>query len=239
VPLLPLVKSDGLANYLKLVLPSLLQLHKVFIMNVSASITPFNSPTPPSLPMILDTLPDPAIEGQGCPRKTRLQIDLILLAIEALELGGSEAFLTFAEELDLKGIIKDRVNLWRMRSTNPLRRASIRRPLSIMEAKALVVIACYIARRLTVVIRQLLMIYQQMSEKQIPLEQNLRLSNYLERFRAHFKSRMNSRRSGVLALSSDEKLDELAMSLLGQLLFCTGTAGMQRFWISLFDGEVE
>ncbi|WP_017315931.1 DUF3038 domain-containing protein [Mastigocladopsis repens] len=208
-------------------------------MNVSASVTPFNSPTPQSLPMILDSLPEPVIEGQGCPRRTRMQIDLILLAIEALELGGSEAILAFAEELELKGIIKDRVNLWRMRSTNPLRRAHIRRPLSIMEAKALVVIACYIARRLTVVIRQLLMIYQQMVEKQIPLEQNLRLSNYLERFRSHFKSRMNPRRSGVLALNSDDKLDELAISLLGQLLFCTGTAGMQRFWISLFDGEVE
>jgi hypothetical protein len=91
-----------------------------------------------------------------------------------------------------------------------------------------------------VVIRQMLMIYQQLSEKQIPLEQNLRLSNYLERFRTHFKSRMNPRRSGgVLAINSDEKLDELAINLLGQLLFCTGTAGMQRFWISLFDGEVE
>ncbi|KAB8316289.1 DUF3038 domain-containing protein [Tolypothrix campylonemoides VB511288] len=209
-------------------------------MNVSASVTQFNSPTPQSLPMILDSLPEPAIEGQGCPPKARLQIDLILLAIEALELGGSEAILSFAEELDLKGIVKDRVNLWRMRSTNPIRRAHLRRPLSIMEAKALVVIACYIARRLTVVIRQLLMIYQQMVEKQIPLEQNLRLSNYLERFRTHFKSRMNPRRSGgVLALNSDENLDELAISLLGQLLFCTGTAGMQRFWISLFDGEVE
>lgn len=209
-------------------------------MNVSASVTPFNSPIPKSLPMILATLPEPAVEGQGCPRRARLQIDLILLAIEALELGGSEAILTFAEELDLKGIVKDRVNLWRMRSTNPIRRAHIRRPLSIMEAKALVVIACYIARRLTVVIRQLLMIHQQMVEKQIPLEQNLRLSNYLERFRTHFKSRMNPRRSGgVLALNSDEKLDELAISLLAQLLFCTGTAGMQRFWISLFDGEVE
>ncbi len=208
-------------------------------MNVSASLTPYNSPTPQSLPMILDTLPDPAIEGQGCPRKTRLQIDLILLAIEALELGGSEAILTFAQELDLKGVIKDRVNLWRMRSTNPMRRAHIRRPLTITEAKALVVIACYIARRLTVVIRQMLMIYQQMNDKQIPLEQNLRLSNYLERFRAHFKSRMNTRRSGLLALNSDEKLDDLAINLLGQLLFCTGTAGMQRFWISLFDGEVE
>jgi len=208
-------------------------------MNVSASLTPFDSPTPQTVPMVLDSLPAPAIEGQGCPRKTRLQIDLILLAIEALELGGSETILTVAEELELKAIIKNRVNLWRMRSTNPLRRANIRRPLSITEAKALVVIACYMARRLTVVIRQLLAIYQQMSEKQIPLEQNLRLSNYLERFRAHFKSRMHLRRSGVMGLNSDEKLDELAINLLEKLLFCTGTAGMQRFWISLFDGGAE
>jgi hypothetical protein len=209
-------------------------------MNVSTgSITPFDSPTPQAPPMILENLPEPGVDGQGCPRKTCLQIDLILLAIEALELGGSEAILGFAEELDLKDIIKNRVNLWRMRSTNPLRRAHIRRPLTIMEAKALVIIACYISRRLTVVIRQLLMIYQQLHEKQIPLEQNLRLANYLERFRAHFKSRMNPRRSGFLALSSDEKLDELAIELLGKLLFCTGTAGMQRLWISLFDGEIE
>ncbi len=188
--------------------------------------------------MILDTLPDPATEEQGCPRRTRLQIDLILLAIEALELGGSEAILAFAEELDLKVIVKNRVNLWRMRSSNPLRRAHVRRPLTILEAKALVVIASYIARRLTVVIRQMLMIYQQMYDKQIPLEQNLRLSNYLERFRTHFRSRMSARRSGALAFNTDEQLDELAINLLGQLLFCTGTAGMQRFWISLFDGEV-
>ncbi|KYC40047.1 hypothetical protein WA1_29255 [Scytonema hofmannii PCC 7110] len=208
-------------------------------MNVSASVTSYNSPTSKSLPMILDSLPEPVIEGQGCPRRTRMQIDFLLLAIEALELGGSEAILAFAEELDLKGIVKNRVNLWRMRSTNPLRRAHTRRTLSVTEAKALVVIACYIARRLTVMIRQLLMVYQQMVEKQIPLEQNLRLSNYLERFRAHFKSRMNPRRSGLNTLNSDEKLDELAINLLGQLLFCTGTSGMQRFWISLFDGEVE
>ncbi|MEO3705249.1 DUF3038 domain-containing protein [Trichormus azollae] len=208
-------------------------------MDVSASLTSFDSLTHEAMPMILDTLPDPAITGQGCPRRTTLQIDLMLLAIEALELGGSEAILAFAQELDLKRIIKNRVNLWQMRACNPLRRAHSRRPLSILEAKALVVIVCYIARRLTVIIRQILGIYQQLSEKQIPLEQNLRLANYLERFRTHFKSRMNSRRSVLLRLDSDEKLDELAIDLLAKLLFCTGTAGMQRFWISLFDGEVE
>ena len=203
------------------------------------SLTPLDSSVVQSNPTILDSLPDPPSEERGCPRRTRLQIDLILLAIEALELGGSEAILAVANELELEGIIKNRVNLWRLRSTNPLRRAHSRRPLSVSEAKALVVIACYLARRLTVVIRELLLVYQKMSEKQIPLEQNLRLSNYLERFKAHFRSRMNPRRSAVIAYSSDEKLDRLALSLLGQLLFCTGTAGMQRLWTSLFDGEVE
>jgi hypothetical protein len=211
-------------------------------MNVAANLKPVNINSPQNsqgIHEILDTLPDPAIHGQVCPRKTRTEIDLMLLAIEALELGGSEAILSLAEELDLKGIIKNRVNLWRMRASNPMRRAHSRRPLDILEAKALVVIACYIARRLTVTIRQLLTIYQQLDQKQIPLEQNLRLANYLERFRAHFKSRMNYRRSGVIALNSDDKLDKLAINLLGKLLFCTGTAGMQRYWISLFDGEVE
>ncbi len=208
-------------------------------MNASVSVTPLDSSAVQSNPMILDSLPNPPIEERACPNRTRWQIDLILLAIEALELGGSEAILAVADELQLQGVIKNRVNLWRLRSTNPWRRSHTRRPLNMIEAKALVVIAYYLARRLTVVIRQLLLAYQQMSDKQIPLEQNLRLSNYLERFRAHFRSRMNPRRSGVVAYTSNEKLDELALQLLGQLLFCTGTAGMQRFWISLFDGEVQ
>lgn len=203
------------------------------------SVMPLESSAVQSNPMILDSLHNPLVDEQACPSRTRLQIDLILLAIEALELGSSEAILAAADELELQGIIKNRVNLWRMRSTNPLRRAHTRRPLNITEAKALVVVACYLARRLTVVVRQLLLAYQQMSDKQIPLEQNLRLSNYLERFKAHFRSRMNPKRSGVIAYTSDEKLDELALNLLEELLFCTGTAGMQRFWISLFDGEVE
>lgn len=193
----------------------------------------------PSNPIILDSLPDFPVSDKGCPRRTRLQIDLMLLAIEALYLGGSEHMLALVSQLDLQDIIKNRVVLWQLRSTNPLRRNSQRRPLSLTEAKALVVIICSLGRRLTVRVRQLLMDYEQMQKKQMPLEQHLQLSSYLERFRAHFRSRMNPRRAGVMAYSSNEKLDALAMDLLRKLLFCTGTAGMQRFWISLFDGEVE
>ncbi len=197
-----------------------------------------NSPSAPSSPLILDSLPDPAGVDGECPRRTRLQIDLLLLAIEALDLGGSEAILMAANELELQSVIKNRVTLWRLRSTNPLRRYSQRRPLTLVEAKAMVIIACYLARRLTVLLRQLLLGYQQLTDKGLSLEHHFRLSEYLERFRAHFRSRMNPRRAGVMAYSSDERLNELALELLGKLLFCTGTSGMQRLWVSLFDGEV-
>ena len=207
-------------------------------MNLSVSVMPTNSPAAQSKPMILESLPDLAIPERGCPSRSRQQIDLILLAIEALELGGSEAMLRMSKELELQDIIKNRVVLWRLRCTNPLRRAHTRRGLTLEEGKALVVIASYLARRMTVLIRQLLLAYQQLNEKQMPLEQHFRLSEYLERFRAHFRSRMNPRRAKVSVYNTDEKLNELALSLLSQLLFCTGTSGMQRFWTSLFDGEV-
>lgn len=202
------------------------------------SVMPLNSSPAQSTPLILDSLPDPPISQSGCPRRTRMQIDLILLAIEALELGGSEAMLAVTYELELQGIIKNRVMLWRLRSTNPLRRSHTRRQLSLVEAKALVAIASSLARRLNGNIRQLLLYYQQLSEKDLPLDTNYRLSEYLERFRAHFRSRMNRRRAIIAAYSSDDKLNELAIELLGKLLFCTGMSGMQRFWSSLFDGEV-
>lgn len=197
-----------------------------------------NSPPAPSKPAILDNLPDPSVPDGICPRRTRQQVDLLLLAIEALDLGGSEAILIAAKDLELQGVIKNRVTLWRLRATNPLRRNSQRRPLSLDEAKALVVITCHLARRLTVVVRQLLLAYDQLLEKQLSPDHHLRLSRYLERFRAHFRSRMNPKRAAVMAYTSDEKLNELALALLGQLLFCTGTAGVQRLWSSLFDGEV-
>jgi hypothetical protein len=50
---------------------------------------------------------------------------------------------------------------------------------------------------------------------------------------------MNPCRAKVSAyLASEEDLNDFALSLLKQLLFIKGTTGIQRFWVSLFDGEV-
>lgn len=201
-------------------------------------VTTPNSPSDQSIPSILDSLPDPPLPERICPRRARQQLDLLLLAIEALHLHGSEGMLLTIKELGLDTVIANRVTLWQIRSTNPLRRFSQRRPLTLDEAKVLTIVICHLAKRMTVLIRQRLLAYEQLSEKQMPLDSHFGLADYLNRFCTHFRARMNPRRSGVVAYRSEEKLQELALDLLGQLLFCTGTVGMQRLWMSLFDGEV-
>ncbi len=183
-------------------------------------------------------LVDPEMPGQVCPRRTRIQLDWMLLALEALDLNATENIIVGLHELQLQPVIKNRVHLWQLRNTNPLRRFSQRQSLSLTEGKALVVLACYLARRQTSTIRQLLRADEQLKSKNLSAEHHFRLAQYLERFRGHFWSRMNANRTAIAPYKSSEALNDLALSLLGQILFCTGTAGMQRLWSSLFDGEV-
>lgn len=209
-------------------------------MSQSASLeSDFPSPADKSSASVLNTLPDISLPSKGCSPHTQQQIDLLLLALEALELGASEQMLAMAKHFGIDQIVKNRVNLWRLRCSNPWRRSYTRDYLSLEQAKALVIIAGYRAKDLMVIIRQLLVAEQQMREKNLPVDNHFRLSEYLERFRAHFRSRMNSRRAKVSAyIASEEQLNDLALSLLNKLLFCTGTKGMERVWFSLFDGEI-
>lgn len=208
-------------------------------MSLSTNIMSDSNSATDSKPVILEVLPDFPISGEHCAIKIQQKIDLILLAIEALELGGSEHMLATAKQLELQGIIKNRIWLWRLRCTNPWRRSYVRNSLTLEQAKALAIVASYRAKQLTVNIRKLLLAEQQMRQKGLPLDNHFLLSEYLEQFRSHFRSRMNPRRAKVgVYLASEDELNELALSLLNQLLFCTGTTGMQRFWIGLFDGEV-
>lgn len=205
----------------------------------STSLTPESTASVPEKPVILSVLPDFPIASQQCALHLQQHIDLMLLALESLEVGAGEALLVLCKELGLDKIVRNRIIFWRLRCTNPWRISYTLDRLSLDQAKALVIIASYRAKPLAISIRQLLLARQQMESKGLPVDNNFLLSEYLERFRSNFRSRMNPRRAKVSVYLADENaLNELALSLLDQLLFCTGTTGMQRFWISLFDGEI-
>ncbi|MFM6063908.1 MAG: DUF3038 domain-containing protein [Microcystis panniformis] len=205
----------------------------------STSLTPESTASVPEKPVILSVLPDFPIASQQCALHLQQHIDLMLLALESLEVGAGEALLALSKELGLDKIVRNRIIFWRLRCTNPWRISYTLDRLTLDQAKALVIIASYRAKPLAISIRQLLLARQQMESKGLPVDNNFLLSEYLERFRSNFRSRMNPRRAKVSVYLADENaLNELALSLLDRLLFCTGTTGMQRFWISLFDGEI-
>lgn len=197
-----------------------------------------DSPAAPALPPILESLRSPDLPGEACPRRAQIQLDLLLLALEAADLTSSEAMLSALDSLELKTVVRDRVHLWRLRSSNPMRRYSRRQPLTLTEAKALALVICHLSRRLSVLLRQLLMGHHQLIEKQLGPEHYFRLADYLERFRSHFRARMNPRRAGVIAYSTDESLNTMALALLAKLMISAGSLGSQRLWNSLFEGEV-
>ncbi|MGY6531058.1 MAG: DUF3038 domain-containing protein [Cyanobacterium sp.] len=193
-----------------------------------------------SLPVILDTLPDISSPPTRGMLRVQQQLDLLLLAIEALRLGASEEMLATSHHLGLQGIINNRVDLWRLRCTNSWRKCYNREILSPEQLKTLILLTHTCAKQLLVPMTQLLLAVQQMRDKDIPLENNFRLSEYFTRFKSHFISRMNPKRAKVsVYLASPQELNQLALSLLEELLFYSGTRGMERLWVRLFDGEVD
>ncbi len=172
---------------------------------------------------------------RGCPRSVRMDIDHLLLAIEALDLEAVEVMLVLIEQLNLGKTIPSRVAFWRLRNTNPLRRNYQRASLSWDELKALVKIVCNLSSQLDTGLRLLISTDQQMTEGKIEalgLQQNQAfLENYIERFTSLYIGRMRSP-----APLNKQEISELALQLLTRLLLCSGIAGEFRLWNSLFDG---
>ena len=188
---------------------------------------------------VLDRLANISLVNQDCSPRIQQNIDLLLLAVEALELGASERMLAAIRDLKLTEIISGRVALWRSRCSNPWRRSYTRDILTADQARVLIIIATLRAKDLEPLIRHLIDSEYQMKEKNLPLENHFMLSEYLERFRVHFRSRMNARRTKVsLYIANESELNRLALNLLHKLLFCSGTKGLERIWFSLFDGEL-
>jgi hypothetical protein len=60
------------------------------------------------------------------PRRGLERLDLLLLSAEALDLNGGEAMVWMSEQMGFTTLFPNRVELWKRRCTNPLRRITRR-----------------------------------------------------------------------------------------------------------------
>ena len=138
----------------------------------------------------------PPVESLECPRSVRIEIDYLLLAIEALDYEAMDAILDCFRQLELETIIPSRVSLWRLRNTNPLRKTYQRGSFTVTQAQAIVKMICTLANRINTGLRLLVTTLQQMREGKIEalsLQQNQAfVDEYVRRFIYLHQQRMKS-----------------------------------------------
>lgn len=161
----------------------------------------------------------------------KAHLDLVLLALESLTQISSEAMLQAAVVLGLESMIADRVELWRLRQANPIRKGQGgRKKLDVEEARALVLISCYLARQHQEVIRRSVALLEQMAEQHQEPHRTALLGDYLDRFTNFYQDRMAEDER-----VTPDQLTHLALKLLIDLLFYSASSGPRRLWLALLD----
>ncbi|ELS01230.1 Protein of unknown function (DUF3038) [Xenococcus sp. PCC 7305] len=158
-------------------------------------------------------------------------LDLVILALEAIANITSDSILNAAQKLDLESIISDRVALWRLRQSNPLRNSSGgRKKLDVEEARSLVLIICYLAQQEQELLRRAVSLLEQIASQNKPPHQTALLGDYLDKFINLYQERMELQQE-----ITPEKLSNLALKLLVDLLFYSGNNGHRLLWLAILN----
>jgi hypothetical protein len=158
----------------------------------------------------------------------KARLDLILLALEALAGIGSDAMLQAAADLGLHEMVADRVALWRLRQSSPLRKGQGRKRMDVEEARSLVMIICHLAWQHQELLRRSVALLEQLTEQGKEPYQASLLGDYIDNFSNTYQERMEQ---GDRA--APEQLMHLALKLLIDLMFYSAPNGPQRLWMAL------
>ncbi len=164
----------------------------------------------------------------------KAQLDLILLALEAIAGISSEAMLQAATDLNLESMIADRVSLWRLRQSSPLRKGQGgRKKLDVEEARALSLISCHLAKQHNELIRRAVALLEQLTEQNREPHEASLLGNYLDAFHNTYQERMEDGET-----VPTKTLTHLALKLLIDLLFYGSPNGVRRLWMTLLERSI-
>jgi RecA-family ATPase len=153
----------------------------------------------------------------------------MLLCTEALDLNGGEAMVWLSEEMGYTSLFPNRVELWKRRCYNPLRRTTRRGALVEQETDALIRILNALADRLYPMVRSLL------SSAESPEVTEQRWGLFRSRLAELIKERFNLRRGGVQRLLDPVEGRVLSRQLVQALAFSAGPGGFERLKASLQD----
>ncbi|MYF37056.1 MAG: DUF3038 domain-containing protein [Synechococcus sp. SB0678_bin_12] len=158
------------------------------------------------------------------------QLDLLMTTIEALDFRGSEAMVALLRQKNAARGAMDQVELWKWRTTNPLRRTMQRNRLNQAQVTTMVGLVCHMAAHLYPVLHQFISVREDQSLAEA------RWAGLTRRLQDLVRQRMNPRRAAMQKFADDEHALAMTQQMVRALAFSAGPGGEQRLLASLQDG---
>ncbi|WP_261792588.1 DUF3038 domain-containing protein [Prochlorococcus marinus] len=158
---------------------------------------------------------------------TPKKLDFLFLVIETLQINAADTLFLKAKNIGLSDEFSSRVEFWKIRCSNPLRKSYAFSSLSTDQIDSLVKLISSMADNLYPLIRQLL------SSKESETLNKERWFLFSNRLKSLIRERMNLQRSYVVSLLSDENNTFFRELLLILSLSC-GKGGADRLKASLY-----
>ncbi len=155
------------------------------------------------------------------------KLDFLILVIETLQINAIDTLLHKAKNIGLSNEFSSRVELWKIRCSNPMRKSYTFTSLSSEQIDSLVKLISSMADNLYPLIRQLL------SSKESKKLNQERWFLFGSRLKSLIRERMNLQRTYILILLNEDN-NQLFRELLVILSLSCGPAGAKRLKASLY-----
>ena len=155
------------------------------------------------------------------------KLDFLILVIETLQINATDSLFLRAKNIGLPDEFSRRVEFWKIRCSNPLRKSYTFTSLSVDQIDSLVELISSMAENLYPIIRQLL------STKESQTLNKERWLVFNSRLKSLIRDRMNLQRSYITSLLEEDSNDFFRELLVILSLSC-GPGGANRLRASLY-----
>ena len=168
-------------------------------------------------------------KGKQISRESIQRLDLLLLALETIDLNGAESLYSLSVKLNLKEVLPNKVTIWKLRNNNPMRNSFNNIDIKIEEFEALIKLTTEMAKFLYPYLRQILQSRDDLSRN--PNAWNEFKNRYIELI----SERFNTNILKVKRLLDPNCNDEVFNKLILTLALCNSEDGFLKLRTTLLN----
>ena len=153
----------------------------------------------------------------------------MLLILETIDLNGIQSLFALSNRLNLNDVLPNKVTIWKLRNSNPLRKSYVNNNIKPNEFDALIKITVEMSKYLYPYIREILKSKEDLNENSVIW------NDFKKRFIELINERFNKDSMRVAKILNQTENEEIIIKSLLTLSLCISNNGYQKLKNLLFS----